>query len=297
MLGLGLRSSQSAGSSAAPPAPSFATLLSSDFNIALSSSQKTQGANPIGGDVLTINPYTTGGSVRKAVLPANWAQGYEAVTGTANTLVANDITSVGVWDTKVVDGVTENIYPLSWTNGLGSTSSAGTGPQGPPTSRTDSTVDTTASDNGRYIYSESSSAQSGYSNSNSSRVFLVRTPGINFSSVMSSTSNVVRVEMQAHGFGQRIGKLQVWMDDASTSNTTTAVKVFEHDGFDQPLISSPYNILNFEVDTIDLPGSGSIDVRTTDSSFYFYIVHEPGSEGSAFTADLAIDNFFIEEVS
>ena len=120
MLGLGLRSSQSAGSSAAPPTTSFATLLSSDFNIALSSSQKTESANPIGGDVLAINPYSTGGAVRKAVLPANWAQGYEAVTGTANPLVANDITSVGVWDTKVVDGVTENIYPLSWTNGLGS---------------------------------------------------------------------------------------------------------------------------------------------------------------------------------
>jgi len=297
MLGLGLRSSQSAGSSAAPPAPSFATLLSSDFNIALSSSQKTETTPRLGGDLLTINPYNTSSLVRKAVLPANWAQGYEAVTGTANPLVANDITSVGVWDTKVVDGVTENIYPLSWINGLGGTSSSNTGPQGPPTSRTDSTVDTTASANGRYIYSESSSAQSGYSTDNSSRVFLVRTPGINFSSAMSSTSNVVRVEMQAHGFGQRIGKLQVWVDDASTSNTTTAVKVFEYDGFDQSLTTSPYNVLNFEVDTIDLPGSGSIDVRTTDSNFYFYIVHEPASEGFVFTADLAIDNFFIEEVS
>ena len=298
MLGLGLRSSQSAGSSSAPPAPSFTALLSSDFSAALTEDQLFNSGRT-GGDALTINPYSSGNAVVKAVLPAGWAQGYEAVTGTADPLVADDITSVGVWDTGVIGGVTSDIYPLSWVNGITSTPSSNTGPDGPPVSRTDSTVDTSDAEDGRYLYTESSGSRGGHSSTNQPyRVFLLRTPGLNFSTDMSDTSNAVRVEMQVHGFGGAVGEIQVWMDDASTSNTSSAVKVFDYDSFGQADTSDSYEKITFEVSTIDLPGSGSIDVRTTNSDFYFYIVHDTNKDSSfSYTGDLAIDNFFIEEVS
>jgi len=298
MLGLGLRSSQNAGATSAPPAPSFATLLSSDFNTDLTEAQLFQSGR-IGGDQLLINPYSDGNAVVKAVLPAGWAQGYEAVSGTADPLVADDITSVGVWDTGLIDGVTSDIYPLLWVNGITNTPSNDTGADGPPVSRTDSTVDTSDSDDGRYLYTETSSNRGGHTSTvQPYRVFLLRTPGLNFSTDMADTSNVVRVEMQVHGFGGTVGEIQIWMDDASTSNTSSAVKVFDYDGFGQTDSSDPYEKITFEVSTIDLPGSGSIDVRTTNSDFYFYIVHDTNKDSDlSYTGDLAIDNFFIEEVS
>ena len=289
MLGLGLRSTQGPGLSSSATPPSIVTeLIGEDFNGSYTN------------DLLSINPFSSTTTVKQTSLPANWAQSFDAVIGTSNPLVANDVTSVGVWGERTVGGIVKNLYPLGWHSDHNSTTSTLTGPSGSPTSRTDDSVATTTDTTKRVLYTEGSGADSGMT-VNSDRVFLLRSPGVNFSTSMTSTSNPVRLELQAHGYGDLIGDLEIWIDNASTSNSTSAVKLFtfQSSSFTQLSESDSYNKISFRISTIDHPTLGSIDVRTTNDTFYFYIVHlPPESPGQYYwKSDLAIDNFYVDEMS
>ena len=67
----------------------------------------------------------------------------------------------------------------------------------------------------RYIYAETSSTAGG-------RHHITRTPGINFSTVMSNTSNDLDLKFYLHAYGQAMGRLHIYIDDSSTSRATSA---------------------------------------------------------------------------
>ena len=74
----------------------------------------------------------------------------------------------------------------------GTTPSGSTGPNGGMTSYTDGTIDSATSQ--RYLYKEASSGRSGWDH-------IVRTPGFNFSTLMSSTSNNLRMRFGYQAYG------------------------------------------------------------------------------------------------
>lgn len=288
MLGLGLRSSQPPGLSvSASPASVITEIIGEGFDAI------TEETN------LSPNPYSTSPTVKWATLPTGWSQGHAAVFGTSDPVVSDDITSVGPWTSRDRAGSLINVYPLGWRYDYNATGSGLTGPDGAATSRTNNAVD--GSTSSKYLYTEGSSSNSGM-NDDGNRMFLLRTPGKNYSTEMNSSTNILRFSAQVHGKGLNIGDFEVWVDNADRSNSSKAVKLFtfSSDSFSQESTSDDYDRVTFDISTIDHPVLGSIDVRSQNDTFYFYIVHMPPvlpePAGSFWSADMAIDNVYIEEI-
>lgn len=282
MLGLGLRSSQSPGVSGSAPQSAtgvVTTLIGESFDA---------GTNL----ALSPNPYGSGGQVARGL--TGWAQGYECVAGV--TPIAGNPSSAEGWGTMVLsDGGTYNAQAIGWAIESLATVSSQTGPDSAPVSRDDNNINPSSTTNDRYLYSETSSNISSYNNAN--RLFIARSPGVNFSQSMASQSNSIRVSFQIHGFGTKIGEFRLYVDDAATSTQADCAEVFTMSEFSQVSSGSAWSPVSFTLNSVNLPDLGQTDLRTTDSTFYFYLVHEPDPLGpTPYTGDLAIDNFYIEEI-
>ena len=296
MLGLGLRSSQPPGLSVSSSPLSVETeIIGEGFDTVLDPATISLGQSG------KINPYAaTSNTITWASLPTGWAQGYDAVFGTSDPVVYDDISSIGTWGSRTKDGSIVDLYPLGWQKASSTTVSNNTGPNGAATSRTNNTTDN-ASDS-FYLFTESSYAQSG-NTSLGNRMFLLRTPGKNYSTEMTSSSNILRFTAQVHGLGDAIGDLEVWVDNADRSNDSKGVKLFTFtkDQFSQTAIGSDYQKISFDISTIDHPTLGSVDVRSENDTFYFYIAHIPPADlpegGNYYSGDLAIDNIYVEEIA
>lgn len=291
MLGLGLRSTQSPGLSiSAAPLSAVTEFIGEDFN------------SDLGNAAINPDPYSAAGTTLLwTELPTGWAQGYNAVIGTSDPVVGTDITSVGSWGSRTVAGTLVNMKPLGFQSAKNATVSSGTGPSGPPTSRIDNSVNLSPASTERYLYTEASSGSNNLGfDDDGDRVFLLRSPGVNFSTQMNDQANTLRLEVQVHGRGSRIGDFEIWIDSADRSNDSSGVKLYTHaaSDFTQTSASDAYQKISFSISDIDHPTLGAVDVRTSNNTFYFYLVHIPPPEpGSAFyNADLAIDNFYVEEV-
>lgn len=288
MLGLGLRSSQPPGLSSAASPPSVVTeIIGEGFDSIVSNS------------AISPNPYSSDTGVKWADLPTGWDQGHAAVFGTSNPVVANDITSVGAWTSRFRNETLINVYPLGWQFEDDKTPSSGTGPDGAATSRANNALDNSSTS--KFLFTEASGTASGMTSSGD-RMFLLRTPGKNYSTEMSASTNILRFSAQIHGHGQNIGDFEVWVDNADRSNTSKAVKLFtfSSDSFSQESVVHDYDSITFDISTIDHPTLGTIDVRSQNDTFYFYIVHMPpvlpNPAGSFWSADMGLDNVYIEEI-
>ena len=152
----------------------------------------------------------------------------------------------------------------------------------------------------KYIYAETSSNAG-------SRHHITRTPGVNFSTSMSNTSNSLALQFYMHAYGQSMGRLHIYIDDSSTSRSTeaellaTCVATFNGSyttGTTRMTQSSVGGTITPA--SIDYTGisddwtSVSIDLgkyRTVNSTHYIYFVYQnsTGSNGN-YRGDLAIDD-------
>lgn len=184
------------------------------------------------------------------------------------------------------------------------TSSSFTGPSGAHNgSGGHSTVTSTD-----YMYAETS----GQTPTNSN--FLARTQGYNFSTEMSDTSNDLNLKFYVHAFGQAMGRLHIYYDNAATSKATDATLlatcVGSHSGAyttgtttltntaSSPSTISPASqtwsglTSNWIQFTVSLNA-----LRSLNDTYYIYFVYAGGTGANGnFRGDLAIDDVqFVEE--
>lgn len=277
MLGLGLRSTQSPGVSSSALASPPAVFLEENFSLATNVA-------------LSPNPYEYPNAVQASL--TGWAFGSDCVSGVS--VVAGDPTSTEGWGTMTLsDSLVYNAQAIGWQSDSQGTSSTGTGPSGEPQSRTNNNVNSTSI--GRYIYTEGTAGTSAYNAEN--RLFIARTPGVNFNQSISNTSNDIKVSFQAHGFGQAVDTLKIFIDDAATSTEANCALVYSNSSWAQTESASPWTTISFVMNSADIPGLGVTDLRTTNSTFYLYLTHQANDAAlNDFQSDLSIDNFYIEEV-
>ena len=155
--------------------------------------------------------------------------------------------------------------------------SGGTGPNGGMTSYTDGTIDSATSQ--RYLYKEASSGRSGWDH-------VGRTPGFNFSTLMSSTSNNLRMRFGYQAYGSNITPTiyNIYVDTATTSNTSSAslVATLASSGNTMASGDIAYTIVDIDLNAY----------RTVNATHYFWI-NIPVMTG--FRADVAIDSVYFEE--
>ena len=159
-----------------------------------------------------------------------------------------------------------------------------------------------------YMYAESS-AQSGNTNN-----FLARSKGYNFSTEMSDTSNDLNLKFYVHAFGQSMGRLHIYYDNAATSKATDATLlatcVGSHSGSyttgtttltntaSSPSTISPASqtwsglTSNWVQFTVSLNA-----LRSLNDTYYIYFVYIAGTGANGnYRGDLAIDDVqFVEE--
>ena len=101
---------------------------------------------------------------------------------------------------------------------LGTTPSSSTGPNGGMTSYTDGTIDS-ATDQ-RYLYKEGSSSRNLYDH-------VARTPGYNFSTLMNSTANNLRMRFGYQAYGSNITPTiyNIYVATTTTTNVASATLV------------------------------------------------------------------------
>lgn len=289
MLGLGLRSSQSPGVSGSAPLVSesvITTFIGEDFN---GSSNVAWG--------IGSNPFSNTQVNARAADITDWAQGHECVAGV--TIVDGDPTSTEGWGTMVLsDGITYNAQACGWQVDSGETPSSGTGPIADPISRSNNNPNPSPTPSDVYLYTEGSSTSTGSGYRASNQIFITRTPGVNFSQSITSASNDIRVSFQVHGYGSRIGNLRLYIDDSATSTEADCAEIYTQSTFTQEAEQTvPWTNVEFTINVVDLPDLGITDLRTADSTFYIYIVHEPDDNvANEYTCDLGIDNFYVEEI-
>ena len=159
----------------------------------------------------------------------------------------------------------------------GTTPSGSTGPNGGMTSPTDGTIDSATGQ--RYLYKEASSRRNGYDH-------IARTPGYNFSTLMNSTSNNLRLVFGYHAYGSNITPdiYEVWVDTTTTTTTASAtlVATLTASGNTMQSGSVAYTIVNIDLNAY----------RTINSTHYFWL-NLPAATG--YRADTAIDSVYFEE--
>jgi hypothetical protein len=188
-----------------------------------------------------------------------------------------------------VNGVSA-VNGTTWTAGVsvkgfncdfGTTPSTFTGPAGGMTSTTNGTP--TAVSTERYVYKETSSSRNLWDH-------IVRTPGYNFSTLMTSTANNLRMVMWYHAYGNTTwsGDLfNVYVDTALTSNAVAATNLYSLPAAGNTMAgeASPYIVQNIDLNSY----------RTIPATYYFYILLNPQSTGTSYRHDIAIDTVYFEE--
>lgn len=190
-----------------------------------------------------------------------------------------------------------------WKCDYNATGSTNTGPTGAHNGNGGhSTVTST-----KYVYTEVSSSRHSYHH-------IMRTPAFNFSTAMSDTDNTLELEFYVHARGINIGILTVWIDDASTSNSTDADLLAQFSGTHSGTASSGTSTLSSAASThaqVSLGGTANGDAtftgtgsnwvkavvnlgnyKTINSNHYIYFVY---IGDTSFTGDLAIDDVVIKE--
>jgi hypothetical protein len=177
-----------------------------------------------------------------------------------------------------------------WTPGIsckglncdfGTTPSSQTGPDGGMTSTTNGTPNAASTE--KYLYKETSSSRNLWDH-------VMRTPGYNFSTLMTSTSNNLRMVMWYHAYGNTTwsGNLyEVSVDTATTSTkaNSTLLQSLPAAGNLMASGASPYLI-----QTIDLNS-----YRTIPATYYFYILLNPQTTGTSYRHDIAVYTIYFEE--
>ena len=185
--------------------------------------------------------------------------------------------------TGAVNGAqwTSNITTLGLNSDSGTTGSSSTGPTGGMTSATNGTPSTSSSQ--RYLYKETS-----WSRNLSEH--LVRTPGYNFSTLMSSTTNDLRMVFWYHAHGPTTwsGDLYtIYTDTATTSTSTTATQL--------QTLGSSGNLMTNSSDAYIIQYVDLNSYRTINSTHYFYILLGQQTSGVSYRHDIAIDTVYFEE--
>lgn len=137
----------------------------------------------------------------------------------------------------------------------------------------------------KYIYTEASSNR--YEGQ-----FVARLPGINFSQIMSSTSNDLWLDFYFHNYSSQSTtndnmKVRVYVSTSSTSNHSSATLIHTT----HPVQQMDSSGARYE----EINGNTKIslnDYRTINSDHYIYVVAEGGE---SFRSDLALDYFQILE--
>ena len=159
----------------------------------------------------------------------------------------------------------------------GGTGSSGTGPNGGMTSYTNGTPD--GANTKRYMYKEASGSRRGFDH-------VVRTPGYNFSSLMSNTSNNLKMVFWYHAFGSNIVNdiYSLWTDTATTSNATQATNLVTLPASGNTM---PNGAASYVIQEIDLNA-----YRTLNQTNYFWLVI---GVMNGFRGDVALDSVYWEE--
>lgn len=183
----------------------------------------------------------------------------------------------------VVNGTTwqPGVSVKGWNCDFGTTPSSLTGPDGGMTSTTNGTPD--ASSAQRYVYKETSSSRNLWDH-------IARTPGYNFSSLMTSTANNLRLVFWYHAFGSTTwsGDLfTVYTDTLTTSNSTIATNLYSLPAAGNTMAAgnSPYIVQNIDLNAY----------RTAPSTYYFYILLNVQNTGTSYRHDIALDSLYFEE--
>lgn len=160
---------------------------------------------------------------------------------------------------------------------FGTTPSGSTGPNGGMTSYTDGTIDTATTQ--RYLYKEASSSRNLYDH-------VARTPGYNFSTLMNSTANGLRLRFGYQAFGSNITPTIYNVYVATTTTTTVAtstlVATLAASGNTMASGAIAYTIVDIDLNAY----------RAVNATHYFWI-NLP--VGTSFRCDTAIDSVYFEE--
>ena len=184
-----------------------------------------------------------------------WVNGTSAVNGTT-------------WGSTTVRGIDMD---------SGGTGSSSTGPNGGMTSYTDGTPNSAAGL--RYMYKEASGSRSSETN-------VVRTPGYNFSTLMSSTANNLKMVLWYHAFGSNIvyDIYSLYTDTATTTNDTLATNLITLPASTNTMPNGSASYIKQEIDLSAY--------RTLNQTNYFWITI---GIMSGFRGDVAIDSVYWEE--
>lgn len=187
---------------------------------------------------------------------STWANGTSAVNGT-------------YW------GRTSNKTVVGWNCDDDGTSSGNTGPSGGVV--IPGGTHSTAASSDMYLYSEVSSQGRNY-------CFVARMPGFNFNLEMGDTSRNLDLQFWVHAFGRNMGDLYVYIDNATTSNHSSATELAAYESF----TGFTSNSSVWQQKTISLNSYRSIKSQ----NHYIYFVTQ---NATGFRGDLAIDGIQIVE--
>ena len=159
----------------------------------------------------------------------------------------------------------------------GTTPSGSTGPNGGMTSYTDGTIDTATTQ--RYLYKEASSSAN-------LKDHVGRTPGYNFSTLMNSTANNLRMRFGYQAYGSNITPdiYNIYVATTTTTNVASATLVATLAASGNTMASGAvaYTIMDIDLNAY----------RTVNATHYFWI-NLP--VGTSFRCDTAIDSVYFEE--
>ena len=176
------------------------------------------------------------------------------------------VTGGGSWGNPASNG---NTTTDGWNLGQGGTGSGGTGPNGGVHSDLDGSHDTS----GRYMYVEGTGVKD-------DRVCVVRSPGINYSTSMLSTSNNLDLKFWLHQYSSNNSghNLYIYIDDNPTSTESAATLLHTITDFTE----YNSNSAAWSQKTVSLNS-----YRAPDKTFYIYFVADGAT---SFRCDIAIDN-------
>lgn len=180
------------------------------------------------------------------------------------------------------------------------TGSSGTGPDGAHNGSGGHDTSSTT----KYIFAETSGSL------DTNNQFLARTPGYNFSTEMSDTSNNLNLKFYVHAFGTDMGILKVYYDNATSSESGDATLLVTCTG---STVSGNTRLTNvaetgssISPASQDWSGTSSNwiqftvslnSLRSLNDTYYIYFLYEPDDDAgvNSFKGDLAIDDVQIVE--
>jgi hypothetical protein len=187
----------------------------------------------------------------------SWSPGNNWVNGTS----ATDGTYWGRTSNKTVKG---------WNCDTGTTPSGSTGPAGGVNVSDGSHAAAT-----KYLYTEATSSRHLY-------CFVARMPVFNSDQMLDSSGNDLDLKFWVHAYGSNMGDLYVYIDDATSSNHSSATELAAYESFSGFTSTSSV----WQQKTI------SLNSYRNDTNYYIYFVSQ---NGTGFRSDLAIDGVQIIE--